>query len=73
MNFVCLLMSDSELLRIKNKRKASYKSRKTAKSNLKILTRLMTDLGLIVLLKEDGLFFLFIYIFAVDGGEVGFH
>ena len=73
MNFACLLMSDSELLRIKNKRKASYKSRKTAKSNLKILTRLMTDLGLIVLLKEDGLFFLFIYIFAVDGGEVGFH
>ena len=33
------LMSDSDLLRIKNKRKASYKSRKTAKSNLKILTR----------------------------------
>ena len=33
------LMSDSELLRIKNKRKASYKNRKTAKSNLKILTR----------------------------------
>ena len=23
--------------------------------------------------NEDGLFFLFIYIFAVDGGEVGFH
>ena len=35
MNFVCLLMSDSELLRIKNKQKASYKSRKTARSNLK--------------------------------------
>ncbi|MDY3009330.1 MAG: hypothetical protein SOR86_09835, partial [Sodaliphilus sp.] len=35
MNFACLLMSDSELLRIKNKQKASYKSRKTARSNLK--------------------------------------
>ncbi|MDD7654267.1 MAG: hypothetical protein SOY38_02455, partial [Sodaliphilus sp.] len=35
MSFACLLMSDSELLRIKNKRKASYKSRKTARSNLK--------------------------------------
>ena len=35
MNFVCLLMSDSELLRIKNKQKASYKNRKTARSNLK--------------------------------------
>ena len=39
------LMSDSELLRIKNKRKASYKSRKTAKSNQKSLHGLMTDLG----------------------------
>ena len=29
------LMSDSELLRIKNKQKASYKNRKTARSNLK--------------------------------------
>ena len=47
MNFVCLLMSDSELLRIKNKQKASYKSRKTAKSNLKSSYGLMTDLGLI--------------------------
>ena len=35
MNFVCLLMSDSKLLRIKNKQKASYKNRKTARSNLK--------------------------------------
>ena len=35
MNFVCLLMSDSELLRIKNKQKASYKNRKTARSHLK--------------------------------------
>ena len=34
MIFVCLLMSDSELLRIKNKQKASYKSRKNARSNL---------------------------------------
>ena len=33
MNFVCILMSDSELLRIKKKQKASYKSRKTARSN----------------------------------------
>ena len=39
MNFDCLLMSDSELLRIKNKQKASYKSRKTARSNLNILIR----------------------------------
>ena len=39
MNFVCLLMSDSELLRIKNKRNTSYKNRKTARSNTKILTR----------------------------------
>ena len=35
MNFDCLLMSDSELLRIKNKQKASYKNRKTARSILK--------------------------------------
>ena len=35
MNFACLLMSDSELLRIKNKQKASYKSRKAARSNQK--------------------------------------
>ena len=39
MNFVCLLMSDSELLRIKNKQKASYKSRKAARSNQKKLIR----------------------------------
>ena len=45
MSFACLLMSDSELLRIKNKRKASYKSRKTARSNQKSLHGLMTDLG----------------------------
>ena len=47
MNFDCLLMSDSELLRIKNKQKASYKNRKTARSNLKKSFHvLMTDLGL---------------------------
>ena len=39
MNFACLLMSDSDLLRIKNKQKASYKSRKNARSNKKNLTR----------------------------------
>ncbi len=40
-------MSDSELLRIKNKQKASYRSRKTARSNLKKSFHvLMTDLGL---------------------------
>ena len=40
-------MSDSELLRIKNKQKASYKNRKTARSNLKKSFHvLMTDLGL---------------------------
>ena len=76
MNFVCLLMSNSELLRIKNKRKVSYKSRKTAKSNLKILTRANARFGFNCSpnkYNEDGLFFLFLYIFAVDGGEVGFH
>ena len=51
MNFVCLLMSDSELLRIKNKQKASYKSRKAARSNLKkSFHGLMTDLGLIMII-----------------------
>ena len=40
-------MSDSELLRIKNKQKASYKNRKTARSNLKKSFHvLMIDLGL---------------------------
>ena len=39
MDFACLLMSDSELLRIKNKQKASYRSRKTARSNIKNLSR----------------------------------
>ena len=40
-------MSDSELLRIKNKQKASYKNRKTARSDLKkSFYVLMTDLGL---------------------------
>ena len=40
-------MSDSELLRIKNKQKASYKNRKSARSNLKKSFHvLMTDLGL---------------------------
>ena len=40
-------MSDSELLRIKNKQKASYKNRKTARSNLKKSFHvLMTDFGL---------------------------
>ena len=40
-------MSDSELLRIKNKQKASYKNRKTARCNLKKSFHvLMTDLGL---------------------------
>ena len=39
-------MSDSELLRIKNKQKASYKSRKTARSNLKILIRPNDRFGL---------------------------
>ncbi len=46
MDFACLLMSDSELLRIKNKRKASYKSRKTARSNIKIHTRSNDRFGL---------------------------
>ena len=40
-------MSDSVLLRIKDKQKASYKNRKTARSNLKKSFHvLMTDLGL---------------------------
>ena len=46
MNFACLLMSDSELLRIKNKQKASYKSRKTARSYIKILIRPNDRFGL---------------------------
>ena len=50
MNFVCLLMSDSELLRIKNEQKASYKSRKTARSNLKILSRSNDRFGFILFL-----------------------
>ena len=49
MNFVCLLMSDSELLRIKNKQKASYKSRKTARSDLKILIRPNDRFGIIII------------------------
>ncbi|MCI6047421.1 MAG: hypothetical protein MR736_02425, partial [Prevotella pectinovora] len=36
MNFACLLMSDSELLRIKNKQKASYKKTKDCKQLLKL-------------------------------------
>ena len=51
-------MSDSELLRIKNKQKASYKSRKTARSNKKSLHGLMTDLGLF---EQD----------VDEGGDVG--
>ena len=39
-------MSDSELLRIKNKQKASYKSRKTARSNIKNLSRPNDRFGL---------------------------
>ncbi len=40
-------MSDSELLRIKNKQQASYINRKTARSDLKKSFHvLMTDLGL---------------------------
>ena len=59
MNFVCLLMSDSELLRIKNKRNASYKNRKTARSNLKKSFHvLMTDLGL--------------YLFTVSNKSISF-
>ena len=59
MNFVCLLMSDSELLRIKNKQKASYKNRKTARSNLKkSFNVLMTDLGL--------------YLFTVSNKSISF-
>ena len=48
MNFACLLMSDSELLRIKNKQKASYKSRKAARSNQKKLTRPNDRFGFIL-------------------------
>ena len=48
MNFACLLMSDSELLRIKNKQKASYKSRKTARSNPKKLIRPNDRFGFIL-------------------------
>ena len=42
------LMSNSELLRIKNKQKAPYKKQKTASSYYNYtLNGLMTDLGLI--------------------------
>ena len=40
-----VLLSNSELLRIKNKQKASYKSRKTARSNKIILTRFNDRFG----------------------------
>ena len=44
--FVWLLMSNSELLRIKNKQKAPYKKQKTASSYYNYtLNGLMTDLG----------------------------
>ena len=47
MDFVWLLMSNSELLRIKNKQKTSYKNQKTASSYKKRhKIGLMTDLGL---------------------------
>ncbi len=44
--FVCLLMSNSELLRIKNKQKTPYKKQKTASSYLNYtFNGLMTVLG----------------------------
>ena len=49
MDFVWLLMSNSELLRIKNKQKAPYKKQKTASSYYNYtLNGLMTDLGSII-------------------------
>ncbi|MCI6047323.1 MAG: hypothetical protein MR736_01910, partial [Prevotella pectinovora] len=46
MDFVWLLMSNSELLRIKNKQKAPYKKQKTASSYYNYtLNGLMTDWG----------------------------
>ena len=55
MDFDCLLMSDSELLRIKNEQKASYKSRKAARSNLKkSFHGLMSDLGLYCPSRQRG-------------------
>jgi len=46
MDFVWFLMSNSELLRIKNKQKAPYKKQKTASSYYNYtLNGLMTDLG----------------------------
>ncbi|MDY4779154.1 MAG: hypothetical protein SO214_06880, partial [Prevotella pectinovora] len=46
-DFVWLLMSNSELLRIKNRQKAPYKKQKTASSCKKLpLNGLMADLGL---------------------------
>ncbi|WP_337586562.1 hypothetical protein, partial [Prevotella pectinovora] len=45
--FVCLLMSNSELLRIKNRQKTSYKRQKTASSKYKnTINGLMTVWGL---------------------------
>ncbi|WP_308006931.1 hypothetical protein, partial [uncultured Prevotella sp.] len=46
MDFVWLLMSNSGLLRIKNRRKTPYENQKTASSYLNyILNGLMTDGG----------------------------
>ena len=52
MDFVWLLMSNSELLRIKNKQKTPYKNQKTASSYKKRHKNgLMTDLGLMFRVK----------------------
>ena len=46
-------MSNSELLRIKNKQKTPYKKQKTASSYLNyILNGLMTDLGLTIIKRK---------------------
>ena len=53
-------MSNSELLRIKNKQKTTYKNQKTASSYKKRHKNgLMTDLGLIVFIRR--LFFVVIF------------
>ena len=56
-DFVWLLMSNSELLRIKNKQKTSYKRQKTASSKYKnTINVLMTVLGL-MWLPKTGIWF----------------
>ena len=71
MDFVWLLMSNSELLRIKNKQKAPYKKQKTASSYYNYtLNGLMTDLGLILNVRRCSFI---IYIFLLTHNNIKHH